>query len=258
MFSVSCQKRGRYLILLSLGGLAFITPVSVDCQTDANKATGSQADASTTIRAYDLGRPPLDNKLEWWAKQAKAAHKTIVTVPFGISEDIGSNMGLDEALKYFDIISAMLVGEHVQVDRDYMTTWYRFKLDKVLFKHLGPPASSASIKVDKNKPPLNEGEFFVIEEGGSVKVDGVLIRQQMSSVRAPIIGQPYLLFANINPEHLALVAGSWQGMYLIDDDKLISRDKKSNVLEEELSQKFSFSLSQLSEYITKKRRILSL
>jgi hypothetical protein len=228
-------------------------PVSIVCQTDANKAISSQADVSNTIRADDLGRPPLDNKFEWWAKQAKAAHKTIVTVPFGISENIGSNTGLDETLKYFDIISAVLISEHVQVDRDYMTTWYRFKLDKVLFKHQGSPADSSSIKVDKNKPPLNEGEFFAIEEGGSVKVDGVLIRQQMSNVRAPIVGQHYLLFGNIGPDHLALVAGGWEGMYLIDGDKLLSRDKKSNVLEEELSQKFSFSLSQLSEYISKKR-----
>ena len=135
----------------------------------------------------------------------------------------------------------------MQVDHDYLTTWYRFEEGDVLSSENAQTTDTHSIKLDPARSsPLKDKEFFVVEEGGSIKIDGVTVIEQIPGVRPVSIGQDYVLFARLGADRGAAVAGGPAGMFQINGDQLIPRAEDSTPLTEDLSQKFGLSLDQLS------------
>src|SRR5207247_9215944 len=93
-------------------------------------------------RAQGPGPPyvPLDNRLQWYAQQAKATAKDEIEIPSPNVDYGGSSptTTLDSALSAYTVVLAEPIQEITIAAGNEIVTWYRFKTLEILISHESP------------------------------------------------------------------------------------------------------------------------
>jgi hypothetical protein len=135
---------------------------------------------------------PEQGTVEWHVQQAKAKGETKVSL--AQFPGMGQESNLDQALEYSTIVSAIPISSAVQIGKDTIFTWYKFKIMSFLSKaeRCDPPCNSAPIP-PSSLLPLAPDEIAIPFGGGTAVVDGVTVT--VSAERSHFkANEKYILF----------------------------------------------------------------
>lgn len=152
------------------------------------------------------------------ARQKKAegqdkARVSGLTIDYG-----GADMELDEALRNYSIfVAEPIESKSFALGPTRIHTWHRFRILETLARKSYWSCSTcpqiAAIPQEMGQP--NYDEFFVAISGGVLNIEGVEITQPYSSLHFEE-GNKYLMFINLAPSQVAIVAGGPSGVFQLD------------------------------------------
>jgi hypothetical protein len=219
-------------ILLTLGSRGFFV-----YQQGRNAASGQQQDSLVEIARR--------NKAEGKNKTAISE----IRIDYG-----GANMELDQALINYSIVIAEPVqNKSFALDSSNITTWYKFRVLETLARKSYIFCSTCSpvppIPEEMGEP--NYDEFFVDTIGGVLNVEGVEISQPNSSLHFET-GNKYMMFVNLSPSQVAVIAGGPSGVFeLGKNGSLRSLNKENARLPAEMQRHFGRKLSEFRSHFNR-------
>ncbi len=145
-----------------------------------------------------LTNPPEDGSLRWRVQEAKRKGErqdgifihncgTVLTNP---------QEALTDALSNFAVIVAEPIEKKSYEGKDYVNTWYRFRIIETLNpRPLAPcPGCISSFDPPSDLPPVGNDEILILQSGGTMIIDGVEVIDSFSNQPHYSLSQKYLLF----------------------------------------------------------------
>jgi hypothetical protein len=192
------------------------------------------------------------NSLIEMARRAKAKGEVKVTLPGVIVDYPGTEMTFDEALKDYSVVVAEVVGMKSQPHGSRsIETWYRFQMIDPLSEKLtkycntcpGPP------EIPEDMPSIGSDEFFVVDAGGALNINGVEITQISHSIPPFEIGKKYLLVVSLTPSRVAMFGAGPAGIFQVaENEKLEAVNDDNYPLQAEVRQRFDGNLTNLKTH----------
>lgn len=200
------------------------------------------------------GTPSVQGKdsLVEIARRKKAEGQDKARVSGLIVDYGGSGMELDEALRDYSIVVAEPIeSKSFAVGPTSIHTWHKFRILETLAQKKYWTCSTcpqvAAIPQEMGQP--NNDEFFVAVSGGVLNIEGVEITQPNSSLHFEA-GNKYLMFVNLAPSQVAIVAGGPSGVFQLDkNDTLHSLNKQNAPLAAEVQSRFGLKLFAFRSHI---------
>ncbi len=165
----------------------------------------------------------------------------------------GYNIDLDKALQTYSVVVAEPVeSKSFAVGQRDIQTWSKFRIIETLARrsyfHCAN-CSDASVPQEMGKP--DDDEFFVGTEGGVLNLEGVEVAQPNTSLSFET-GKRYLMFVNLTPAQVGVLAGGPAGVFHLDqDDSLRSLNKENARLHSEVKERFGPKLSDFRSHINR-------
>ena len=209
--------------------------------------------SASTIQKKDV---PNKDRLKWYAKEAKTEGRQKITVPAPLVEYLGDagTITSEEAFSASSVVIAHLISKQSYPRDNDIITWNKFGIDEVLSeaKELpcpgclpGDPPSSLL--------PLQNGEFVISKNGGTVNIDGVEIEQIDRDFPEFEPNQQYLLLMNLYPSGAARTIGGPVGVFrILQNDKVLPVRESEHMIRKDFKEKYGNSLAQLRVHL--KRR----
>jgi hypothetical protein len=192
--------------------------------------------------------PLLDGRLGWYANQAKAQGKASVVIPVG--DVLESNPeSLDEALNRTSVVVAKLVSSATTHDKDSIFTWKKYRLTESFTTQPNVPGGELPIaKIPSSLLPLGPGEFLLLDDGGTVVVDGVKTTEQDPDRVVLTEARRHLMFVMFRCSGMmARLNYGAEGLFAVDDSDFVSDSavEINNPIRKELLARTGGRLSQL-------------
>lgn len=193
---------------------------------------------------------PDNNKLKWYAAEAKKEGKQKEVIPAGMTEYIGSDSpSLERSLSIYSVVVAQPVEKRTFASEgNSLKTWYKFRIVDALTPLRDPVCFGCVTLSPPLDMPLDQNEFVMLRNDGTLTVDGVEIEQRESGFPAFREHQKYLMFISLYPNKLAITAGGPLGVFEIGDkETLIPFMQEPNPINEGIKGKFKNSLGSLKQ-----------
>lgn len=169
------------------------------------KSSRTQTEDPTTLRSR--------------IKRVKARGDKEVTFP--VAETIGEEVnGLDDAVaKYSILLVEPLENISILADPRTIVTYVKFRVLETLSSK-GDANSFVDQEVPSELPPLNSNEIYIVEEGGTLEIDGVKVTQKGKYEFSK--SQGYLIFVSQSSVRSvgAITLGEY-GVFLVKPDSSI-------------------------------------
>jgi hypothetical protein len=192
--------------------------------------------------------PLLDGRLLWYANQAKAKGKTSIVIPVGDVFEANPE-SLDQALNRTSVVVAKLVSSAATHDKDSIFTWKKYRIAERLRTQPNVPAGALPVaEIPPSLLPLGPREFVLVDNGGTVVIDGVKITEQDPDRAVLPEDRRHLMFVMFRCSGmLALLNYGAEGLFAVDDSDAISDSaiEKNNPIRKELLARTGGRLSQL-------------
>ncbi len=193
------------------------------------------------------GRPSVqrNDSLVEIARGKKAEGQDKARVSGLIIDYPGAGMDLNEALKNYSVfVAEPIESKSFTHGPTSIHTWHKFRIIETLARKSYWTCSTcpqiAAIPQEMGQP--NHDEFFVAVSGGVLNIEGVEITQPDSSLHFEA-GNKYLMFVNLAPSQVAIVAGGPSGVFQLDkNDTLHSLNKENAPLPAEVQERFGRKL----------------
>ena len=208
--------------------------------------------ACTTISRTKPQRKdvPNNNRLKWYAEEARKEGKQKQVIPAGVSDYLGSDSpDLERSLSIYSVVVAQPVRKRTFASNDNsLSTWYKFSIVEALTP-LRDPVCAGCVTLS---PPLDmrldQNEFVMLWNGGTLTIDGVEIEQRESGFPEFQEHQKYLMFISLYPNQVAITAGGPLGVFEIGDkETLTAFSKESNPIRDGVERSFNNSLGSLKQ-----------
>jgi hypothetical protein len=126
---------------------------------------------------------PETNGIDHRVAEAKRAGKTSVQIQISIQR--AGVREIKEAFKHSEVITGTPIQSVVALNRDrnYVETWYKFRVDEDLSRRADINDSSpvpAEMGVPSTLLPLAKDQILVMGRGGTITVDGVLVKSTVA------------------------------------------------------------------------------
>jgi len=196
---------------------------------------------------------PQKDRLQWYAKEAKAERRDSVRVPAPLIEYLGGagTITADEAFAASTVVVAHLVSKESFVVDDEIRTWNKFAIDEVLSESkelpcprcVPPPPPVSQL-------PLNSGEFLIPKTGGTVNIDGVEVEQHTEEFPEYEFQQQYLLLINLYPNGTARTVGGPVGVFkVLSNNKIAPVRESEHRIPKDFKERFGNSLDQIRKHL---------
>jgi len=197
--------------------------------------------------------PPFEDRLKWYAREAKSEGRSKVRVPTPEIDYLGSDGAItaEEAFSACTVVIAQLVSRRSYDRNEDIITWNKFAIDEVLSeaKELPCPACGPS-DPPATLLPLHSGQFVIPKKGGTVNIDGVEIEQTGDGFPEYESNQKYLLLVNLYPNGTATTIGGPVGVFrIVDNDKMIPVRESDHTILKDFKEKYGSSLERLRKYL---------
>jgi len=193
---------------------------------------------------------PNNNRLRWYAAEAKADGKQKEVIPAGITDYAGSDSpDLEKSLSIYSVVVARPIEKRTfESDGNSIKTWYKFSIVEALTPLRDPVCFGCVTLSPPLEMPLGNNEFLMLQNGGTLTIDGVEIEQHESGFPEFQEHQKYLLFLSLYPNKVAITAGGPLGVFEIGDkENLTPFSKDSNPIRDGVKKKFNNSLGSLKQ-----------
>ncbi len=225
-------------LVLAIAAIAILTTLGIRAVYYSGRGTPSVQDKNSLVEI---------------ARRKKAEGQDKATVSGLIIDYGGAGMDLDEALKNYSVfVAEPIESKSFPLELSNISTWYKFRILETLSRrsYLYCPNCSPIAPIPKEMGSPNYDEFFVHTSGGVIDVEGVEITQPYGSLQFGSslhfeAGNKYLMFVNLAPSQVAIVAGGPSGAFRLDkNDSLHPLNKESAPLPNKVRSHFR----QLSEF----------
>jgi hypothetical protein len=254
LFSFQCCRYGyTALVLDSLEGNAMVLKLTLAIASIAIFVTLGMKGL-----VYHQGRTSASwqekGSLTEVAHQKKAEGQDKATVSEMRIDYAGADIDLDEALKNYSVFIAEPVeSKSFPLEPRNIQTWHKFRILETLtrksYMYCSTCSSIAAVPQEMGKP--NYDEFFVNTIGGALSIEGVEVTQQNSSLHFEK-GNKYLMFVNLTPSQVGVLAGGPSGVFQLDkNDTLHSMNKENARLPSEVQKYFGLKLSEFKSHINR-------
>jgi len=193
---------------------------------------------------------PTEQRLLWFAKQAKNEGRRHIKIPSPINEYSGSvtTLSLDDALKISTVVIAELIEKRsYEQNSNNIVTWNKFRIDEVVSEAremLCPDCENST--PPSEMLPLHSKEFLLSTSGGRLTVDGVEIEQIESGFPEFQEHAKYLLFLSLGTSGVAGTIGGPVGVFRLDNQgNALPINESSHLLKREFKEKYGNSSSRL-------------
>lgn len=193
---------------------------------------------------------PNNNRLQWYAEEAKKEGKQKEVIPAGTTDYLGSDSpDLERSLSIYSVVVARPVEKRTFAsDGNSLKTWYKFSIIDALTPLRDPICFGCVTLSPPVEMPLDQNEFVILRNGGTLTIDGVEIEQRESGFPQFQEHQKYLLFISLYPNKLAITAGGPLGVFEIGDkENLMPFSTESNPIRDGVKRKFNNSLGSLKQ-----------
>ncbi len=193
---------------------------------------------------------PNSNRLKWYAEEAKKEGKQKEVIPAGTTEYLGSDSpDLERSLSIYSVVVAQPVEKRTFESNDNsVSTWYKFRIVDALTPLRDPVCFGCVTLSPPLEMPLDQNEFVILRNGGTLTVDGVEIEQREAGFPQFQEHKKYLLFISLYPNKVAITAGGPLGVFEIGDkENLTPFSKEPNPIREGVERKFNNSLGSLKQ-----------
>lgn len=168
--------------------------------------------------------PPADDRIKWYANEAKREGKRRVVVSEYLYEYAGSagTIRAEEAFRSSTVVVARVIAQDTSYRNNNIVTWNKFVIDEVLSeaKELPWPGWVSSAP-PSTLLPLQSGEFLIAKSGGIVNIDGVEVEEIDEFYPAYELNQKYVLLSHLYPSGAARTFGGPVGVFkVLQNDKL--------------------------------------
>lgn len=201
---------------------------------------------------------PIENKLEWYAQQAKANGKNEADVPALQIEYLGSSptTDLNKALSVCSVIIAQPIQEETLAIDDEIVTWYRFKTVETLVAQDFPACPGCDVPIPpKELASISKDEFTTAKIGGTIVVDGVRLTTPYPRFPQFELGSNYLLFISKYSNGAAELCAGPEGVFTIDSTGNIKPvNGYPHSIKRDIQTKLGNSLAELKAYATQVRK----
>jgi hypothetical protein len=192
------------------------------------------------------------SKIKAYTQKAKKEGKTSVSVPAAMPEYIGGMESADDVLSNLSLVIAEAIENKTYVhEADSIVTWYKFRIVEhlsqhhtVTYFHPGPPPEDFL--------PLNEDEFLIDREGGTVIFDGVRATTVNAEFPPFLTHKQYLLVIITKSSGVATLWGGPTGAFAVSPDGRIEPlSKRPHHFKEAMKNRFGNSLGQIKQHLAK-------
>jgi len=192
---------------------------------------------------------PNNNRLKWYAAEAKNEGKQKEVIPAGMTDYLGSDSpGLETSLSIYSVVVARPVEKRTFEDGNSIKTWYKFSIVEALTPLRDPVCFGCVTLSPPLDMPLDTNEFVMLRNGGTLTIDGVELEQRASDFPEFKEHQKYLLFLSLYPNKIAITAGGPLGVFEVDDkENLTPFSQESNPIRDGVKRKFNNSLGSLKQ-----------
>ncbi|HEY6230802.1 MAG TPA: hypothetical protein VIW64_06040 [Pyrinomonadaceae bacterium] len=188
------------------------------------------------------------------ARRKKAEGQDKATVSEMRVDYAGANIALDEALQRYSVfISELIESKSFVLNSRDIRTWYKFRILETLSRksYWYCPICSPINEVPEEMGEPNSDEFFVDTIGGVLEIEGVELTQPNNSLHFEK-GTRYLVFINLTPSQVGVLAGGPSGVFQLDNnDTLHSMQKANAQLPAEMQRRFGLKLSEFKSHLNR-------
>jgi hypothetical protein len=212
----SKHTKGALLLAILLGAMTVVALIKAIHHSPAASAPSSAASGLTSsidtlfwraqqLLSYSWVRitnPPKYGTLRWEVQQAKLkGARDLRSGMIACGSDFRDpQTALQEALSLYGIAVVELIEKNTYADEYRLRTWYKFKVIETL--SLAPLVTSAgpSISIDppKESLPIAADEVVILEDGGSMYIDGFKVTEGSNYSVNYLPSQKYLIFLQID------------------------------------------------------------
>jgi hypothetical protein len=192
-------------------------------------------------------------KLHERAKLAKVRNETQVVIPAvaSLQREIAGDEELDNALPNYTLVVAEPTQVKAYIDDESIRSWYKFKIIEKL-SEAPPRVTYAKRTVPEQFLPVQEDELLIQREGGAVKLDGVVIRQNEEGVTSFRKNQRYLLFVSLDPStRVAELSYGGASILPINPDDTLDARREDHILQRLIRNRYEGSLGKLKNRLKK-------
>ena len=193
---------------------------------------------------------PNNNRLKWYAEEAKKEGKQKEVIPAGTTDYLGTDSpDLERSLAIYSVVVARPVEKRTfESSENSLSTWYKFSIVDALTPLRDPVCFGCVTLSPPLDMPLGEHEFVILRNGGTLTIDGVEIEQRESGFPQFNEHQKYLMFLSLYPNKVAITAGGPLGVFEIGDkENLTPFSKEPNPIRQGVERKFNNSLGSLKQ-----------
>ena len=203
---------------------------------------------------------PVENRLKWFADQAKADGRNEVEVPAPNIEYGGTSPSttLDKALSFYSLVIAQPIQQETFAGDDQIVTWYKFRILERLVTQEHPACKGCDPLAPPRELPLQSADEFVAAMiGGSVVIDGVTV-SMASRLPKLKLGSSYLLFISKYTTGAAEIGAGPDGVFELDSNgNLRPLRKSSHPMHRDIERQLQNSLGRLRIYVQNRQPVLS-
>jgi hypothetical protein len=207
-----------------------------------------------------LTNPPEDGSLRWRVQEAKRKGERQVGI-FAINCGTvltNPQEALKDALSYYAVIVAEPIEKKSYEGKDYVNTWYRFRIIETLNpRPLAPcPDCINTFDLQSDLPPVGNDEMLLLQLGGRKIIDGVEVIDSFSNQPHYSLSQKYLLFLIPNfPRRTSFQGLGSAGVFEVDSEgKLKPTTSHPTALSVYILKKHQNSLDRLKSDIQRLER----
>lgn len=220
-----------------------------------------------------LQNAPDKGAIAWHARLAKAKGEREIVTPLMVRSRYPGVENLDEALSLYGAVVAQPIKKKSyitstlesesyneirnRVKDDQIHTWYKFRILENLsgkplsaYRACCDPDSDWGKLIPQEMLPVNEDEFMIEIDGGTVEIDGVKVTQNSGRTKFSE-SERYLLF--LVTDVSGKVAGFGMGMdgvYTISrENTLVPISKRNERVIQDITGLYNSSLDSLKTYI---------
>jgi hypothetical protein len=150
-------------------------------------------------RQAPVVQPDREKVIDWEVAAAKRADKTSASIQVSILRP--AFQGIKDALNHGEVFTGVPIQSVVTLsrERNHLKTWYKFRVDEDLTRKVDIADSSpvpAEMEVPSSLLPLAKDEIVVIGRGGTLMVDGVLVKVSVADEPSLEMNHRYLIFVD--------------------------------------------------------------
>jgi hypothetical protein len=206
-----------------------------------------------------LTNPPEYGSLRWNVQEAKRkGERQLESISIRCGNELSNPQeALKVALSYFAVIVAEPIEKKSYEAKNDVNTWYRFRIIETLNpRPLAPcPDCIGLLDPPSDLLPIGNDEILILQNGGTIIIDGIKVIHHSSSQPYYLFSQKYLLFLRPYSKKRAGYAGMGSaGVFAVDSEGILKSTVSHHSLSRYILNHHQNSLNRLKSDIQRLRR----